>query len=356
MNILQGLTNKTEESRILRHVIFWSVFFLLDVLKYHLIKPSGFLETLVYNLCAIIPQIGFAYLLGYAILPLFTRNRTRIVSVLLFLLGSYVLAALNRTLIVHVGEELMRIRPFEQESIYEIFTDWKSLLGRYLPSTWGVGLVFVSVKYFMEREKNYKDALNFEKQKVQSELNTLKAQLNPHFLFNSLNNLYSLSIIQSPSTSDAIGKLSDMLDHILYRCNSTTVPLKKELELIHNYIELEQLRYDDRLELNFDKDIKSEIEIPPLVLLSLVENAFKHGAAEDDGRPDIDISVNSDEKVFLFKISNSIATLQAKSEKPPIGLKNIRQQLELLYGEAYELIIEKSNSRYTVVLRISQSL
>jgi LytS/YehU family sensor histidine kinase len=124
--------------------------------------------------------------------------------------------------------------------------------------------------------------------------------------------------------------------------------------LIQNYIELEQLRYADRLELTFEKDIGQEIEIPPLVLLSLVENAFKHGAAEDEDSPDIDISVKSDVALFLFKVSNSIAKDKAESDKDPIGLNNIQKQLELLYGDRYNLQIDKTEDRFSVTLRIEQ--
>jgi LytS/YehU family sensor histidine kinase len=113
----------------------------------------------------------------------------------------------------------------------------------------------------------------------------LKTQLNPHFLFNTLNNIYVLSLENSEKTQKSIEKLSKILDHVLFRCNTKYVSLSSEIELLENYIELEKLRYDDRLQINFNNHIEQDVKIAPLILLSLVENAFKHGAGEDSVSP-----------------------------------------------------------------------
>lgn len=353
MNAIEVMTKETGKARLMRHVIFWSVFFLLDLLKYQLISSDDLIVGVVFNICALLPQVIFTYIVCYGIIPIFIDKKSRLLAILLFLITSYVFAVINRLMIVHVAEELMA--PLnEQEPVLEILTDWRFLLKRYMPSNWWVALVFIFVKYFVDKDRLLKKELGIEKQQVESELKTLKAQLNPHFLFNTLNNIYSLSVAQSPKTSDAIAKLSDMLDQILYRSNDKLVALKDEMHLIDNYIELEQLRYNERLDLSLKTDIEEDVSVPPLILLSLVENAFKHGAAEDDGSPDIDISVKSNSKGLQFLISNSVVEKKEKIDRETIGLQNIRKQLDLLYGNSYGLRIEQTENRYSVELEIKK--
>ena len=181
-------------------------------------------------------------------------------------------------------------------------------------------------------------------------------ELNPHFLFNTLNNIYTLSLNNSPKAPISIGKLSNILDHILYRCNSTFVSLSSEIELLRNYIELEKLRYDKRLKVNIHTNIESDREIPPLILLSLVENAFKHGAGEDSGSPEIDIQISNTEALFVFKIVNTVSNdyENKNKNKGNIGLLNIRKQLDLIYNKAYHLNIENLEHSFIVVLEIPQ--
>jgi len=128
--------------------------------------------------------------------------------------------------------------------------------------------------------------LQIDKEKIETELNLLKAQLNPHFLFNTLNNIYVLALENSSKTAYSIEKLSEILDYILYRCTDKYSSLKAEVKMLENYIELEKLRYDDRLRVTLKKQIEKDIAIAPLILLSFVENAFKHGAGEDSGLMD----------------------------------------------------------------------
>ncbi len=158
-----------------------------------------------------------------------------------------------------------------------------------------------------------KRALDLEKQKADIELMALKAQLNPHFLFNTLNNIYSLSVMQSPRTSPAIARLSEILDTLLYRSGGMYVPVSQEIALLQNYIELEKLRYDDRLVVTFDHHTTDDAGIAPLILLSLAENAFKHGAGEDAGSPEIHINLHQHQDQLTFTISNTFRAQENRS-------------------------------------------
>lgn len=179
---------------------------------------------------------------------------------------------------------------------------------------------------------------NERKQAVlQAELNFLKGQLHPHFLFNSLNNLYALSLDNAPQTPDIILGLSNILRYVLYECTAEQVPLKRDIEVLKDYIELEKLRYEDRLELNANiTEPAGDAEIAPLLMLPLVENAFKHGAAETTDTPWINIELHISGDALAFKISNSkpeqpIINGPGQKLRGEIGLLNLRKRLELLY-------------------------
>ncbi|AZJ36961.1 histidine kinase [Tenacibaculum singaporense] len=292
-----------------------------------------------------------SYFLAYYVIPKFLLKKKYVMTVVLFLIGTYLLAAFNRVLVVHVGETLIRKGVFTQEPILEILTDWKKLLFKYIPNMYLTTLVFLSVKYFLDYKRVKEKELVFEKEKTEAELKTLKAQLNPHFLFNTLNNIYSLSLSNSPKTPASIGKLSEMLDYVLYRCNTKLVLLSNEIKLIENYIELEKLRYDSRLKVSLINKVEKDIKIPPLILLSLVENAFKHGAGEDSGSPEIKIEFLSSENSFKFKISNTVSK-DYVLKKESIGLSNVRKQLDLIYQDQYSLTIENEENKFKVVLKV----
>lgn len=357
MITITTIINFFQKNRALQHLLFWFAFFILDFPK-DSIKHNQeftFIGTTVRSLCHMIPQILTSYFLAYYVIPKFLLKKKYVKTIILFLLGSYLLAAFNRFLVVHVGEILVRKGFFTQEPISEILSDWKKLLFYYIPSMYLITLIFLSVKYFMDYKKVTEKGLMLEKEKTKSELKTLKAQLNPHFLFNTLNNIYTLSLENSPKTPTSIGKLSEILDHVLYRCNGKFVTLSSEIQLIKNYIELEKLRYDDRLQTSFITEIKNDMEIPPLILLSLVENAFKHGAGEDSGSPKINIHISNNEEGFLFKISNSVSKDYQLKNKESIGLTNIRKQLNLICQNNYSLEIDFSTGTFTVILNINES-
>ncbi|SEW51836.1 sensor histidine kinase [Chitinophaga arvensicola] len=170
---------------------------------------------------------------------------------------------------------------------------------------------------------------------LQAELNFLKGQLHPHFLFNALNNLYALSLDNAPQTPGIILGLSNILRYVLYECNADQVLLKRDIEVLNDYIKLEQLRYEDRLELNVNiSDDVGNRKIAPLLMLPLVENAFKHGAAETIDTPWINIELYISQNDLLLKISNSKpegAVIDSQQATGRIGLFNVQKRLDLLY-------------------------
>lgn len=351
MEFRKKIIDYLQTHRLMRHLLFWLVIFVTYI-------PLGMLDndtlpvTFIMNLCLHIPQMMAAYFFAYFLIPKFVFKKRYAAAAILALLALYFFPMLARILTVHVGEELVRPKPFEQESLQEIMTDLGKLCFNYLPVVYTVSFQFLFVKYFLDYKRVKDKEILLSKQKTEAELKTLKAQLNPHFLFNTLNNIYSLSLYNSPKTPLAIGKLSEILDHVLYKCNDELVGVSSEINLLKNYIELEKLRYDDRLEVIFETDIKTETQIPPLILLSLVENAFKHGAGEDSGSPKISIAIRSDKNSFKAEIANSVAGDYAINGER-IGLSNIRKQLDLVYAERYQMETELAPRSFKVILTLN---
>ncbi|WP_199120997.1 sensor histidine kinase [Pedobacter sp. ASV28] len=192
---------------------------------------------------------------------------------------------------------------------------------------------------------------------LQAELNFLKGQIHPHFLFNTLNNLYAHTLSQSPKSPVIVLGLSNILRYMLYECNSDLVPLKRDIEILKSYITLEKIRYEERLDLNLV--IKGQIghqQIIPLLMLPLVENAFKHGASEmvQDAWINVDLEVS--EHRLKFKVSNSKPSEPVSSSKShfgKIGLTNVRSRLELLYKNAHSFTTYDEGDMFVAILEVN---
>lgn len=190
-------------------------------------------------------------------------------------------------------------------------------------------------------------------EKREAELNFLRAQTNPHFLFNTLNNIYSLARDKSDLAPESILRLSKMLRFMLYETGGDFIAIEHEVRIISEYLELEKLRYDDTLRVNFNYDIEDiKQAIPPLLLIPLVENAFKHGVSEtrDDPYADIHLSVNKRQLTFIVRNSTEDAGLSEVKEN--IGLANLRRQLELQYAD-YSLVLKPMASQFIATLKIN---
>ena len=192
-----------------------------------------------------------------------------------------------------------------------------------------------------------------ETEKLAAELNFLKAQVNPHFLFNTLNNLYYLATIKSDVTPQVISKLSEVMRYMIYDSNNDKVRLAMEIEYIQNYINLERLRLEEGIPLEFNVTGNVDILITPLILIAFLENAFKHGVSSSNIHCWIKATLEVDGDHLIFKIGNSKTNNRHDtSEKPGIGLKNVKRRLDLSYPEKYELIIADNPNAYYVHLTI----
>lgn len=352
MEKLRAYFNKS----ILRHVLFWVVVYLYFILSVNNIGLFGSYRHVFesYGLI-VLAQMITAYTCIYVLMPKFLDRKKTWLFVFWMLILLIVLFAIYQA-----------IRMFYFD--VEYYDSYNEVKRKYAADSYGKRLTYLPVflskcllyltptaLLLMARfYKNQQTFLKLNEQKKIAELTALRNQLNPHFLFNTLNNLYTLALEKSDDTPEVIERLSDILDYILYRCKGNYVPVKKEVELIENYIALEKIRYGNRINVEFNYQIDSDVKIAPLLLLTFVENAFKHGVTQELKLAKIEIALFMERTGILFSISNSKPKnpiTRLKGEEP-LGLMNIKQQLELLYPNSYELTIDDNETNFEVVLKL----
>jgi two-component system, LytTR family, sensor kinase len=213
--------------------------------------------------------------------------------------------------------------------------------------------VSTSYKLLLDRFRMEREKKEIEKENLSSELSFLKSQVSPHFLFNTLNNIYSLSLNQSVSASDAILKLSQLLRYMLYESDVKQVRLDKEVEYLNNYIELQKMRVRGDVNISFiTSGNLSEKVIEPMLLIPFIENAFKHGINYSE-RSGVLIELSLSGNVLRLKVENDINTTKEKDEASGIGLYNVMRRLNLLYPGTHHLEIIEKADKYKVQMEIS---
>jgi len=217
-------------------------------------------------------------------------------------------------------------------------------------------ITFIGISILWRYLDLQKQTQRLEKEKLQAELNYLKSQINPHFLFNTLNNIYSLSLENSKKTSQLILEFSEFLSFSLYESGKKTIPLKREIDLINNFVALEKSRFEDRVNVmsTIDKQGIDTYMIPPLILVPFVENAFKHSLKEETDMAEVRISLKVDTNFLVFNVRNSKPMhVQDTDTNHGVGLENIRKRLEILFGDEHRLIINSEPQEFSIILTIN---
>jgi LytS/YehU family sensor histidine kinase len=199
-----------------------------------------------------------------------------------------------------------------------------------------------------------KESVQLRSEKLETELKFLRSQTNPHFLFNALNNIYTLTLIKSEKAPDYLLVLSDMLRYMLYECNAPKVGLEKEIGYIRHFISLNLLKDSRGLNVNFEcGEIPDYLEIAPMLLIPLVENAFKHSKFEDKANGWININLKVTEESLNLNVQNSLPDSSHSTDNTGgIGLVNVRRQLELIYPDQFQLSIDEKDNIFSVELII----
>ena len=212
------------------------------------------------------------------------------------------------------------------------------------------------LKVFSDWVRYQRDRQILEKQTMQSELRFLRSQINPHFLFNTLNSLYALTLKQSEKAPEIVIKLSEMMRYMLYECNEKRVPLSKEVNYIQNYLDLEKLRHGNNVDIKFDLEGQVNHQmIAPLMFIPFLENSFKHGLKNQIEPGFVDIKMNVGIEKVGVNIENSRSQnlpSQIHKRSGGIGLKNVQRRLNILYPNKHQLSISETPKTYSIQLQI----
>ena len=247
---------------------------------------------------------------------------------------------------------MLFIAVLEKFQVNTFFHDTQEIYS-LLTGTYFIVFLSVAIKLteFWYREQSRKQLAI--KEKIEVELKLLKSQIHPHFLFNTLNNIYSLALQKSDQAPDAVLKLSELLDYLIYHGENETVSLKKETDLIRNYIELESLRYGDRLTVDFQISGDPEsIHLAPLLLIPLVENSFKHGISRSRDQQQLTIKLGINGRNVEFYIENSVPTQKPEKPEGGMGLSNLRARLDLLYADKHSLNVLDKGTMFSAFLKL----
>ncbi|MFT6334036.1 MAG: two-component system LytT family sensor kinase [Saprospiraceae bacterium] len=227
----------------------------------------------------------------------------------------------------------------------------------FFVSTFFIGIASTIYSIMNDWLASQREKKELQSQTLQSELKFLKSQINPHFLFNTLNSLYALTLKKSDQAPEIVLKLSEMMRYMLYECNEREVPLSKEINYLKNYLELEKIRQGKKMDINFimDGEVNNQ-KIAPLMFIPFIENSFKHGISNQLTAGYVNILLEIEKQEVNITIENSkTASMPAPSGKKSggIGLVNVRRRLDLLYPNLYELNIDEDPNTYTVKLCIN---
>lgn len=339
--------------RIAWHFLFW-----LSVLIYYTLffgHQGGYYALTFRFVIFMLPiAMGTTYLFNYYLIPkfLFQKKIKRFIlfSVYAFI-GSFYLISLMIFPLLILRDSPVNFAELDKSLIDIYFL----VVGMYTAII--VAILIKLVKLSYERQHLHLELL---KEKTEAELAMLRSQINPHFLFNTLNNIYTLSLKKSDQTPEMVLKLSEMLDYLLYECNSPKVPLKKEVKLIENYLYLQQVRYGNRLKIEFKKDNHlADLQIAPMLLLPFIENSFKHGVGKQRNNAWIKINVKKKSNNLIFSVQNSQTegkSMDKLNISGGIGLTNVRKRLGLIYPNNYILNINNHPKIYDVELKLSNAV
>lgn len=344
------------QKRIIHHIAFWIAYVLFkaylnfESLAYNQPKENVFyLFFLAVGIQSIymIVKIPLVYTVFY-ITDQFLSKKWSIFKSFISTLLAFTLAIAVFLFLTKIAQKYILKHTMSSESYYSLASIFYAFF--LLCFMCGVALAIKLIRQNL-RAKEVEQEMT--KKRLETELRFLKAQTNPHFLFNTLNNIYGLARKKSDDTAEVVMKLSKLLRFMLYETNKPYIPIEDELRVMEDYIELEKIRYNQRLKIEFSTTIDNQHEpIAPLILLPFVENAFKHGAGETINESYISIKVQLQKGNLYFSVENSKSEDNQSEITEKIGLSNVRRQLELMYPE-HRLTIENHTSTFTIVLELN---
>jgi len=341
--------------RIALHIVFWLAYLVQDVLlifflnatRYNLPPQIDLVLAIENSLVILVPKLVFTYFILYRTLDTISKRGVQKREII------YLVVALVSSLLLYRALVIYCVDPYINH-LAQTSPFWYPL--GFLVALMDIGFASgaaIAVKQIRLQLRGKENEKNLIREKLESELKYLRYQTHPHFLFNTLNNIYALARKKSDQTPSVIMKLSGLLRFMLYETIKPLIKVGEEIKMLNDYIELERIRYDGRLTINFLKEIDTDsAQISPLLLLPFVENAFKHGASESAFESYIHIHMKLENSLLDFTVENTKEPGEKKEINENIGLKNVKRQLELMYSD-YKMIISDERAVFKVHLTIN---
>ncbi len=350
--MFRGTITDSNGINYLYHLLFWVLYFIFNTLRW-----GSYFGDYAYsfktNILSFAIHIPLAYFNIYFLMPRFIYTKRYFVYALTVILCLFLALFIRFNLTYYLIST--EIWPEGPETIDRITLNYavQMMLGELYVMSF-VTAIKITIDRIQENQRMH----DLEKKQLQSELKFLRSQVSPHFFFNTLNNIYSLALEKSNKTPEVILKLSELMRYLLYTTVSPKQDLRREILCIQNYIELEKIRFDDNLIVKMEVSGHFEdSEIAPMLLIPLVENAFKHGANKNLGNKEISIEVTVVDGFMHFKVVNTMPGSydigSPNEEVGGIGLSNVKKRLELGYPpQDYSLTTYQENNRFYALLKL----
>jgi sensor histidine kinase YesM len=364
MNQQPFIFSDEHKYRLRRHLLFWLFWWIFFGILYSYTAkvsllpsverlPVSLLDALVF----LIPHMFLSYSLMYYVIPKFVFSGRYLeagILVLFFFLVTASLSALIGTYILR----MIRVAIFGPRYNYTFYPTYLLSLLAGLRGAITIGGLAAAIKLMKHWYAKEQRNLQLQRENTEAGLRLLKAQIHPHFLFNTLNNIYSFTQNTSTEASGMITRLSSLLRYTLYEGNQPLVPLEKELQMVQDYIDIEKIRYGNQMELHIDlPERTSNYYIAPLLLLPLVENCFKHGASQMLEQPWVHLQATIvNDQLHVKLLNGKVNEEKGGAPAPGIGISNVKERLSLLYPGKHELHISSEEEVFIVNLKVELAM
>ncbi len=342
------LIKKIFSNKILRHILYWIcliIFFGITWGTY----DNDYARSFTIQTFSLPARMLLVYITIYVLLPKFFKTKRFVLFIIFYVITLLVVSTCIQRPIIYFYVQPNYLPGWQSEGYFTITELVNTILDVNIAALVPLGIVFFRF-YFNAQQKT----LELEKEKIEAELIQLRNQVHPHFLFNTLNNLYALILKKSNDAETAVLKLSKLMRYMLYEANTQKVSLSKEIDYLKNYADLEKLRFGNFVEISFHYEMDNDYQIVPFLLIPFVENAFKHGTSSSE-KSWIVIYLNAKQNKLIMQIENSKFPDHNTEEQfiGGIGSRNVKKRLDLLYADNYSLHIEDNNQSFEVVLTLN---
>ena len=365
MKFQEFIFSEKRNDRIKQHLLFWGIWYPYITLT-HAAYPMGYPEmaffrnplyTFSESFFVVFGQVPTVYIMLYLIFPKFILKKKYLAGLVSIVVLWFLCGVLNLVLLGKVMQPFLAMILPPENIPAAPRVPGMSFFMAVIATNKGAFTITASalmLKFGKHWYHHQHRSLQLQKENTEAQLQLLTAQVHPHFLFNTLNNVYSKTQKESPEGSQMIMGLSDLLRYILYEGRKPLVPLDKELQMILEYINLEKIRYGNKLDLHYMvTDKPNDVYIAPLLLLPFVENCFKHGTSNVLQNPWINLTIEIKDTTLVMKLMNGKSnTGETVARKPGIGIANVQKRLDLLYKHKHELQIREEEDVFIVDLQI----